>query len=156
MTDTPEFARWVARARATSFETVVERRALKVKQQGSELVGACPHCGGEDRFSIDPTKQLFNCRNCGAGKKKKSSIDLARFLLGCEFIPACEFLAEESAPKLKSNAKDHTAVAPKKVVVNRFHYDDEKSVLLFQVERVEYKNADGTLVLGVVGTLKKT
>jgi hypothetical protein len=46
----------------TSIETVVAKFGLQLRRQGRELVGPCPTCGGRDRFAVNPSKQLWNCR----------------------------------------------------------------------------------------------
>ena len=38
---------------------------LRLKKQGSELVGPCPNCGGTDRFHVRLRDGLFGCRQCG-------------------------------------------------------------------------------------------
>lgn len=47
----------------------------------------CPVCGGTDRFSINPSKGLWNCRGCGRGG---DSIDLLRWLTGSSYEAAAE------------------------------------------------------------------
>ena len=52
----PTFADWQGRA-----------AALGLKRSGRELVGACPACGGNDRFAVKPTEggaSLIHCRGC--------------------------------------------------------------------------------------------
>jgi hypothetical protein len=44
----------------------------------------------------------------------------------------------------------------KKIVADRFDYEDESGKLLFQVERVEFQNSDGFFVLTDEGKRKKT
>jgi hypothetical protein len=38
----------------------------RLKKTGGEWTGPCPRCGGRDRFSISPSKGLWNCRGCGS------------------------------------------------------------------------------------------
>lgn len=35
---------------------------------GGELAGPCPFCGGTDRFRVQPSNNIWLCRNCTAGK----------------------------------------------------------------------------------------
>jgi len=44
--------------------------ALKkvAKIDGGEWAGACPVCGGKDRFRVQPVKKRWLCRNCTQGK----------------------------------------------------------------------------------------
>ena len=52
MTPFPGFSAWQARA-----------ATLGLKRSGSELIGACPCCGGSDRFRVTRTGRAF-CRHC--------------------------------------------------------------------------------------------
>jgi RecA-family ATPase len=116
------------RARAVPIESEIARRGIKLRRQGVEFVGPCPVCGdGDDRFSINTTKQVFNCRRCGKGG---DVIDLVQHLDGSDFPTARDKLAGEPAQtKLKSNG--HTASAQPKLT------------------RWVYKREDGTPYLGV-------
>jgi DNA primase len=81
-------------ARAVPIETVAVRHGIKLKRQSRyELHGACPGCGGTDRFFVSTRKQLFHCRGCGA---TGDVIDLVEFLHNCPFREAREILI--SAP----------------------------------------------------------
>jgi putative DNA primase/helicase len=64
---------------------------LKRVAQG-EFVGACPRCGGRDRFSVNVHKQVFNCRGCGKGGDVIAFVQLAA---GVDFLEACRELAGE-------------------------------------------------------------
>ncbi len=83
-------ATMVERAKARSIESVITEFGVKLRGRKVERVGACPLCGGTDRFSINTKKQVFNCRRCQAGG---DVIALVRFLTGNEFREACERLA---------------------------------------------------------------
>ena len=55
----------------SQFKKPTQADWLKVwplKQVGNELKGACPLCGGEDRFYIKPDSS-FNCRQCDSDFK---------------------------------------------------------------------------------------
>src|SRR5215472_8964678 len=110
------YDQWRAKARAVRIEDEIERRGIPLKRVGSERIGPCPKCGGDDRFSINTSKQVFNCRGCGKGG---DVIELVEHLDGCDFIAACTTLAGEPPPK--ANGKDRVAV-PK---VAEFRYLDE-------------------------------
>jgi hypothetical protein len=58
---------WVQRARSVPIEEEITRRHIKLKRSGAERIGPCPRCAGDDRFSINPRKGVFNCRGCGHG-----------------------------------------------------------------------------------------
>jgi hypothetical protein len=62
MHDNQQFEDWKTRARSVSLQSILERRGVKLAKQGVELVGACPKCGGNDRFAINVKKQIWNCR----------------------------------------------------------------------------------------------
>jgi hypothetical protein len=77
-------------AHAVPLEVEIERRGIKLRRQGSELVGPCPRCGGVDRFGVNVRKQKFNCRVCGVGG---DVIKLVQHLDRCEFERAIATLA---------------------------------------------------------------
>ena len=60
------FDNWSAKARAVRIEDEIVRRGIKLRGK-IERVGPCPKCGGEDRFSINTKKGVWNCRQCGVG-----------------------------------------------------------------------------------------
>jgi hypothetical protein len=132
---------WISRARSVLIEDEIAHRRIELKGK-IERVGPCPKCGGEDRFSINTTKQVFNCRGCETGG---DVIDLVRHLDGVDFVTACTTLAREQPP-VKANGKDHAE--PREVCTARFDgYTDENGVQLFQVGRIEYQYPDGSFVL---------
>jgi putative DNA primase/helicase len=80
----------IDRARSARIEDELARRGITLRGRGSERCGPCPQCGGDDRFSINTRKQVFNCRGCGA--RGGDAIALVRFLDGCGFREAVEAL----------------------------------------------------------------
>jgi Toprim domain/CHC2 zinc finger len=77
------------------IEEEAARLGLQLKRAAQgEFVGACPRCGGRDRFGINTTKQVFNCRGCGKGG---DVIELLQLAAGVEFLEACRALAGERA-----------------------------------------------------------
>jgi DNA primase len=55
-------------ARSSDILAVARQYGVTLKRvTPSELAGACPRCGGSDRFSVNVRKQLFNCRGCDVG-----------------------------------------------------------------------------------------
>src|SRR4029077_19766942 len=82
---------WVDRARAISIESEIERRGIKLKGR-TERVGPCPVCGGTDRFSVNTSKQVFNCRGCGQGG---DVIAMVQLIDRCGFMTAIETLTGE-------------------------------------------------------------
>lgn len=92
----PEMDDWIARARAVVIADELARRGVKLKRSGSELVGPCPACGGEDRFAVNLRKNVFHCRKSGTGG---DAIALVMYLDGADFLGACETLTGEAPPK---------------------------------------------------------
>ncbi|HZZ22291.1 MAG TPA: CHC2 zinc finger domain-containing protein [Roseiarcus sp.] len=84
----------IERASAVRIEDEVERRGIKLVGR-IDRSGPCPLCGGKDRFSINTRKQVFRCRGCVA---RGNVIALVRFLDGCSFLEALEYLTGERAP----------------------------------------------------------
>ena len=130
---------WIACARSVPIEDELARRGIKLNGK-VERDGPCPKCGGDDRFSINTAKQVFNCRGCGTGG---DVIDLVRHLDGVSFIEACKTLAGEPP---KANGKDHAAAA-REVCVATFKYTDESGAVLFEIGRLQYRNPDGSFIL---------
>jgi hypothetical protein len=133
---------WVQRARAVPIEREIERRGIKLRRIGLELVGACLKCGGDDRFAINTKKQVFNCRGCDKGG---DVIALVEHLDGVDFNTACTQLTGQAPPKAngKANGKD----ASKKVVVVSFEYQNADGSVAFAVDRVQFLKPDDTYVL---------
>jgi putative DNA primase/helicase len=85
---------WIERARAVPIERETDRRGIRLKGR-SERIGPCPVCGGDDRFGINTSKQVFNCRGCVRGG---DVIALVQLLDGCDFLTAVETLSGEKRP----------------------------------------------------------
>lgn len=87
----------VNRARAVPVGTALARLAPghRLRRTGAELVGACPRCGGRDRFAIHLRKGVWNCRRCEVGG---DAIALAMNLTGVGFVEAVAALAGENPP----------------------------------------------------------
>jgi Protein of unknown function (DUF3631)/CHC2 zinc finger len=143
------FDHWADEARAVKIEDVIAQRGIKLRGV-IDRCGPCPKCGGDDRFSINISKQVFHCRGCNVGG---DVIALVEHLDGVDFIAACMTLTGEPVPK--PNGKDRGA-APKKVTAATFEYHDEGGAVAYVVERIEYRRADGTFVLAKDGKHKKT
>ena len=142
------FGHWADKARAVRIEDLIAQRGIKLRGT-ADRCGPCPKCGGDDRFSINISKQIFNCRGCGKGG---DVIALVEHLDGCDFVAACTTLTGEPPPK--PNGKDRGA-SPKKVTTATFEYYDEDGSIVYVIERVEYRNTDGTWVLGKDGDKRK-
>jgi len=81
-------------ARSTPIERVIEQRGIKLRGK-IERAGACPRCGGEDRFSINVRKQNWNCRHCKPKDITGDAIGLVMWLDGVTFAKAVDTLAGE-------------------------------------------------------------
>jgi hypothetical protein len=83
-----EFREWIDRAKAVRIEAELKHRGITLdgSARKAEWAGACPICGGTDRFSINTKKQVFFCRGCSA--KGKGAIDLTKWLDDCDFTTA--------------------------------------------------------------------
>lgn len=69
---------------------------IPVKKSGKSLVGDCPKCGGEKKFSLDVAKDQFGCWVCdGAGKMGSGAVSfLMKYSPGMDFITAIRWLAD--------------------------------------------------------------
>ncbi len=132
-------AEMIERARAVSVESVVEMHNVRLRGFGVERVGPCPVCGGDDRFSVNTKKGIFNCRGCSFGG---DVIALEQHITGCTFAEAVEALTggrwRPSKPAAAIPAPDNAkaALGPIKAV---YDYVDEAGALLFQALRFEPK-----------------
>jgi hypothetical protein len=83
----------IERAREANILGVAERLGARLKRAGGEWVGPCPRCGGRDRFAVNASKQIFNCRRCGVGG---AVIALAEFASGLPFTKAVALVNGET------------------------------------------------------------
>jgi phage/plasmid primase-like uncharacterized protein len=83
---------WIARARAVRIEDEIAQRGVKLNGRGPERCGPCPKCGGTDRFAINTSKQIWNCRGCQRGG---DVISLVQHLDGSDFDAAIATLSGE-------------------------------------------------------------
>ena len=64
----------------------------ELKRAGREMTGPCPKCGGDDRFSVNVDKGVFQCRICHG---KGGAVDLVMFCLDKTFPQALTWLCGE-------------------------------------------------------------
>src|SRR5258708_5777702 len=83
---------WIAQARAFRIEDEIARRGIKLNGRGPERCGPCPKCGGTDRFAINTSKQVWNCRGCQRGG---DVISLIQHVDGCTFDAAVATLSRQ-------------------------------------------------------------
>jgi hypothetical protein len=99
----------IERARAVPIAEVAA--GLQLRRVGHEIVGACPRCGGRDRFAVRPDRGIWNCRGCGTGG---DTIALAMHLHGVDFRGAVQVLTGEHSVSARRAPADrkHQAPAP--------------------------------------------
>lgn len=83
---------------------------------GGEWAGACPFCGGRDRFRVQPNAKpygLWMCRGCTDGKWQ-NAIDFVIARDACDFKAACATLAGGKLPTTREwrTAPETPAYAP--------------------------------------------
>jgi len=84
---------WIAQARAVRIEYEIAGRGIKLNGRGPERYGPCPKCGGTDRFAINTSQQVWNCRGCQRGG---DVITLVKHLDRCDFTTALETLTGQA------------------------------------------------------------
>jgi hypothetical protein len=141
------------RARRVPIEDEVAQRGFKLRREGRELIGPCPVCReGEDRFSVNPKKQVWHCRRCDTGGDVIKLVEMADHL---DFRAAVEKLAGNppvKAPGSQLNGHVNGATRKSKhagtpIAVEQYDYDDVTGKLHYQVERVEFQLPDGSFVM---------
>jgi hypothetical protein len=149
MTVSRKYQAWVQKAHDKRIEEIARQRGIEVNGK-VERKGPCPRCGGTDRFSINTSKQKWNCRGCECGG---DVIELVKFLDGSEFAEAVEKLTGEPAPTPK---KANGGEKGEKKLEETYDYRDEEGRLLFQALRYSFKNPGGTPVMTPEGKSAKT
>jgi len=82
---------------------------------GGEYAGACPFCGGRDRFRVQPEQGRWWCRGCSDGSRWQDAIGYVRRREGLGFAEACERLGASpnelgsTRPLRRWQAPGHTA-----------------------------------------------
>jgi hypothetical protein len=131
------FNTWADKARAVPIEREIERRGIHLRG-GVDRCGPCPKCGGDDRFSINTTKQIFNCRGCDVGG---DVIAFVQHVDGVDFAHACQTLTGEPRP----NGKRYYATI--KQTTATFEYRDESGAIAYAIDRVEFQAGNGVFLL---------
>lgn len=110
------FDDWVADARSADLTEVAGRLgATGLKRSGRELIGPCPGCGGDDRFSINEAKRVWNCGHGGGAGG--DVIALVGHVLGLQpsnggdFVRICEEINGAPPPERgrEESAEDRAA-----------------------------------------------
>ncbi|EFP2750261.1 alkaline-shock protein, partial [Salmonella enterica] len=73
-----------------NWATIYQRLGVKIPENGKH--GACPHCGGKDRFRMDNMdgRGTYFCNNCGSG----DGLDLVKKVFSVNTIQAAEKVRE--------------------------------------------------------------
>lgn len=97
----------LAEAHAIQIGRVAEMLEIgNLGRAGREMVGPCPMCGGDDRFSINLQKNLFNCRKCGSAGDQVRLVEVVRritFRAAVDWLvgPSQELSEAERAERVK-------------------------------------------------------
>src|SRR5581483_11760297 len=99
------FEAWRDRARSADILDVALRPPVgaTLRGHGRERIGPCPRCGGDDGFSINTAKQVFNCRRGGAGG---DVVAMVQHVCAVEFLAACEIINGEPPPAIGTQLTD--------------------------------------------------
>lgn len=86
----------LAQARAVPVLEITKspRHGAKLKRSGKQYEGACPHCGGDDRFWVVPSLNVAGCRGCDF---RGDAIALEMHLSGGSFVEAVRALIGKDA-----------------------------------------------------------
>lgn len=80
-------------AHAIPIAEVADRLGIAgLQRAGGELVGPCPRCGGKDRFGLNLTSGVFQCRKDCGPSSRGDQVSLVRFVLDMSFPQALEWL----------------------------------------------------------------
>lgn len=136
MTHDADFDAWVKAARDVSCMAVLDRRGVKLRRTGTEFIGPCPVCGGEDRFGVNTRKDIWLCRASGRGG---DAIALVQYLDGADFLGACETLTGHppprgqgtrlSADELARRAKERRRIEAEREAASRSYREKERHYL---------------------------
>jgi hypothetical protein len=95
---------------------IIPLLGYELKKHGGYHVGACPFCGGDDRFTVKHTKDgdRWHCRQCGDGKYH-TAIDYIMRRDGCDFKAALKALGGDVQKTIMP--RKVTPPAPKPLVL---------------------------------------
>lgn len=97
------FEDWKLRADQSDLLATAIMYGAVLKRAGREHVGPCPGCGGTDRFSINPSRNLWHCRGHQGGGH--GAIGMVQHIAALSFLQACEALTGEPNPTSRGPAK---------------------------------------------------
>lgn len=107
----PDFDDWVQRARDADPLPVAQRLGARLKKAGRDWHGACPACGGTDRFVVTPGQPDAGKRWMCRGARGGDVIAMAQHCLGGDFLHAVEFITGESPPRGRQGREPDPEVA---------------------------------------------
>jgi len=83
---------------------------------GGEYAGACPWCGGNDRFRVWPEDRggRYWCRGCG---KRGDAIQYLRDYRNLSFAEACKVLGRDPEPRPNGPRPEPTAWTPRETSI---------------------------------------
>jgi hypothetical protein len=126
----------IHRARGVAIENECDRRRIELQGRGQHRAGACPKCGGDDRFSINTVKQVFRCPQCN--EKGGDIIAMVMGLDDCDFDAAITTLVGDPQQQ-RSNGHDKGGAARSRPTATWIYRDaDDKPYL--KVERFDEPN----------------
>ncbi len=103
---------------------------------GGEWAGACPFCGGRDRFHVQPEQSRWLCRHCTDGKWQDPIAFGKRQSPNLPFRELCQQLARRFGGNLHEDVVQTTAlrpVPPRPVYRAAVPPDDEWQARAFQI-----------------------
>lgn len=74
------------------------KRAGTINGRGPELAGACPFCGGTDRFRVQPEQGQWWCRQCSPNEHWQNAADYVMRRDGVDFKAAMKALGQWQEP----------------------------------------------------------
>jgi hypothetical protein len=84
---------WIEEAPRMSVASYCTLRGIKIRS--GDAGQPCPGCGGQDRFSVNTRKNVWNCRVSGFSG---DAIALAQHIDGLDFTGACEAVTGRPPP----------------------------------------------------------
>lgn len=134
-------------AKAIPMAEVVSRLGLSgLKRAGaSESIGPCPMCGGKDRFGVNTSRGVWNCRHCGGG----DALSLVQHVLGCDFAAALSWLVGEADVQMdpvEAKRREEARAKASAAAAKRAQAERRKSIDAARKIWQEGQPTQGTLV----------
>ncbi|WAJ29312.1 DUF7146 domain-containing protein [Antarcticirhabdus aurantiaca] len=115
---------FVEDARTISVADAADRLGLGgLRRAGTaERIGPCPACGGTDRFGINTSRNVWNCRGGGGGH---DAIGMAAHVLGLDvtrrddFLEACSAVTGQAVPDGQGESEERRQLRLAQLVERR-------------------------------------